>query len=209
MVTISVKLLVEAGVDVNGIQRNETPLMYASGNGRSELVNIFLEAGADVNLINNTHETSVMLAAIQGHEKCVKLLIDAGADVNVSNTFQNILLNALMCNQKPHCLRFLLKAGARIDGVVNTKTVRIIASKFVIPAVRDITVLLHAAGLPLDGPFIRHLNLKEKEKWDLKSHRRYSIRKHLLNVNPGDNLLWMVRRLGLPELLASYLIYHV
>ena len=204
-----VKLLAEAGADVNGIQRNETPLMYASENGRSELVEILLKAGADVNIINNTHGTSLMLATKQGHEKCVKLLVDAGADVNICNTFKNVLLNALMCNQKPNCLKVLLKAGARTDGAIDTKTIRIIASKFVIPVVRDVTMLLYAARLPLDEAIIEHLNLEEAGKRDLKSQCRCVIRKHLLEMNPGDNLLWMVRRLGFPALLSAYLTYHV
>ena len=72
-----VKLLVEAGADVNGGDSRWKPMNYAPYHSNAEYVDLLLKAGADVNHWNRT--TSLNLAS---DVKVAELLIKAGADVN-------------------------------------------------------------------------------------------------------------------------------
>ena len=49
----AVKALIEAGADVNAVNRDEkTALMFATSEGSVEAVKALIEAGADVNAVN-------------------------------------------------------------------------------------------------------------------------------------------------------------
>lgn len=54
--------------------------------GHVEVVNLLLEAGADINVADYTDGIdSLMLASQNGHNEIVKLLLEAGANVNQRN----------------------------------------------------------------------------------------------------------------------------
>ena len=62
---------------------NKTALIWASDIGNSECVNALVNAGADVNKMDDAKCTALTYAAMGGNQGgCVKVLIDAGADVN-------------------------------------------------------------------------------------------------------------------------------
>lgn len=58
-----------------------TALSTASCFGYEKIVEILLDAGADVNA-DEDGSTVIHEATTYGHEKIVKILLDAGADVN-------------------------------------------------------------------------------------------------------------------------------
>lgn len=60
-------------------------LIIESQYGRIKAVSQLLEAGADVNAIDNEGETALIKAAENGRAKIVKLLLTAGANVNIVN----------------------------------------------------------------------------------------------------------------------------
>jgi ankyrin repeat protein len=95
-----VKLLLEAGADVNAVyehgrttslhrgQRRATPLHWAVSKGPIDMVKLLLEAGADVNVTNVYGDTPLHMAASESGLEAVeitKLLIQKGADVNAKN----------------------------------------------------------------------------------------------------------------------------
>jgi len=79
-----VRLLVNYKADINARSNREfSPLMFAirEGDGNLEIVNILLEAGANVNdLVLRTGLTPLMMASIGGFEKIAQLLLKHGAN---------------------------------------------------------------------------------------------------------------------------------
>ena len=62
--------------------RGETALHAGSKGGHPEIVQVLLDAGAEVNPIDSFGDTPLMMAAMRGHVEVVKVLLSAGADVN-------------------------------------------------------------------------------------------------------------------------------
>ena len=86
--SLCVKCLVEAGVDLNVLDKFEnTALMYASGGGNVESVK-FLTDGMSVSTLNQANvggKTALMLAALRqstDNVDILKYLVEAGADMN-------------------------------------------------------------------------------------------------------------------------------
>ena len=81
-----VRLLIEAGANVNAKRDDWTALMSASRNGHAQVVRLLVDAGADVNTKGSDGWTPLMLASWEGHLEVVRLLVDAGADVNTKGS---------------------------------------------------------------------------------------------------------------------------
>ena len=83
----TVKLLIEAGADVNAKNNDGmTALIKASSTRYYELIEALIAAGADVNAKNNDGTTALIEALSAGYscsEDIAKLLVEAGADVNI------------------------------------------------------------------------------------------------------------------------------
>ena len=62
-----------------------TPLHYACKGRNRELVQLMLDAGANVNSTNKSNNTPLMLAAQVGREEIIDLLLAHGADVSVTS----------------------------------------------------------------------------------------------------------------------------
>lgn len=80
----AVKLLVDAGANLENDPYNYTPLAYAAFNDRQRAMRYLLERGArvDADAVNRISyiNTPLMMAAIQGHREAVRTLLRAGAD---------------------------------------------------------------------------------------------------------------------------------
>jgi ankyrin repeat protein len=74
-------------LDLNSVAENGlTPLMFASQQGHTEIVEKMIAGGADVKNTNQKNGvTPLMWAAMRGHTGTVEKLISLGADVNKSN----------------------------------------------------------------------------------------------------------------------------
>ena len=80
-----VKELLKRGVNVNmkDSENGMTPLMIASANGRTTVVQTLLEKYADVSARANDGETALLMAATYGYTDIVKILLKEGAQVNL------------------------------------------------------------------------------------------------------------------------------
>jgi ankyrin repeat protein len=109
------KLLFAHGVDVNErVSSFNPPIIKAVAKGRSEVVQCFLEAGANANVFDSICGGSVLSMAIRNNYFNIsKMLIDAGCDVNnqVSELGNPPLQLAAIYDQED-TVRMLVKAGA-------------------------------------------------------------------------------------------------
>lgn len=67
-----VKLLIQAGTDVNlRLEEDSTLLLNAAGEGDFELVQILVEAGAEIDVVDRYGNSAIGLAIRNGHQKIV------------------------------------------------------------------------------------------------------------------------------------------
>lgn len=74
-----------ADVNMRASQHGQTALMLAVSHGRLDMVQLLLEAGADVNIRDEDGSTALMCAAEHGHMEIVKLLMHH-PDINLAAT---------------------------------------------------------------------------------------------------------------------------
>lgn len=96
--------------DLNTLSNaGETLLHIAALNGKHELVQLLLQAGADVDALAEGGITPLMYAASEGHEAIVAALLVAGAEVNRQSDER---VTALMETTSVRVAQRLLEAGA-------------------------------------------------------------------------------------------------
>jgi ankyrin repeat protein len=124
----AVRLLVEAGADVNAAEtfQQETALMWAAAEGHAEVVDALLAAGADPNrqarvttIDERKHAdhpsggfTALMFAARNGHEPVVRALVKAGADLKATNGDGATATVIAIVNDRFDLAKTLLDLGA-------------------------------------------------------------------------------------------------
>ena len=87
----SISLMVERGFNINKIERNMTPLIFAIQNGYKDIVEYLLNKGSDINLANNDGVTPLFIAIIKSDYDIISFLLDKGANINaVDNSGNNI-----------------------------------------------------------------------------------------------------------------------
>ncbi|KAJ6032491.1 purine and uridine phosphorylase [Penicillium herquei] len=59
------------------------PIIWASLNGHSEVIQKLLDKGADINIQGGEIGTALWAACSKGHDKTVQILLEKGADVNI------------------------------------------------------------------------------------------------------------------------------
>lgn len=76
------KLLVDAGADVNARGHFFTPLIAAALSGNTDVAAALLQAGADVSTVTGEY-TALTAAAVSGNNEMVQMMLRAGADLYV------------------------------------------------------------------------------------------------------------------------------
>lgn len=71
--------------DVHHIQVGCTPLHRAASTGKSELCELLIEEGADIDAVDRAGQTPIMSAVICYNKEIALLLIRHGADVDVED----------------------------------------------------------------------------------------------------------------------------
>ena len=75
-----VKVLIEAGADVNALDSDQDSALHLASEMNPDIVPVLLEAGATVNLLDNNHLSPLFFAAFSDHDSAVADLMAAGAD---------------------------------------------------------------------------------------------------------------------------------
>ena len=81
----AVKNFLAAGTDVNAIDDDWTPLVFAVDKGHKEIVEILIAKGADVDAKGQYDWNAFHGAALHGRTEIAGLLIAKGVDVNAKN----------------------------------------------------------------------------------------------------------------------------
>ena len=210
-----VKMLINAGADVNQVDKyGRTPLMCRNPSDNSAIIKTLIDAGADPN-IDNLGETALTTHMDEESFKSVCILLEAGADVNAISGKVTPLMHVVdgfVENKYTFVVALLLK-GAKINipvySGVNPLTRSLTQSE---PEDdRKIQNLLFAAGEKIDKQAVESEGNKVPKhlqpQFNLKDICRRKIREHLLDLDPHTHLFGRVRKIGLPSLLTSYLLY--
>ena len=83
----SIELLLRYGANPNDVmdQKGTSVLHFAAYQGNEKVINVLLNASADINIQDNDMVTPLMLAAGFKNKKAVQLLLSRGADINLSD----------------------------------------------------------------------------------------------------------------------------
>ncbi|XP_013380620.1 serine/threonine-protein phosphatase 6 regulatory ankyrin repeat subunit C [Lingula anatina] len=88
------------------------PLHEAAYYGHQHVVDLFIDAGINLNGYDKGHNTALSLAAKRGHIHIVQRLVQAGCDVNAVNNGGNTVLHLMASTGDDDITELLLKAGA-------------------------------------------------------------------------------------------------
>jgi ankyrin repeat protein len=96
--------------------RQFPPLMIAVEGGRTNMVELLLKLGADINGVNNDNETALYRASMWGRADMVKLLLVHKADVNAgAKSGRSPALEVAALNAHAAAVELLLAHGAKVD----------------------------------------------------------------------------------------------
>ena len=207
------KVLIDPGADVNWSDYDGvTALMRASRGGHYKCVDTLLEAGADVNATDNGGSTALNLVLyswrITYYPQCIRRLLRAGIHINKFSRFEG--KNALgMLDRK------FLTIDIDRDKISHQNSVSILYAAGEKLEVVDVLDSPEGSddGDTLDSD-VDEENISEIQRFDdekliLKNICRKAIRKHLLELDPHQNLFDRIPKLGLPLSLTSYLLFHL
>jgi len=94
-----------------------TPLLLATQNGNSAIIDRLLTAGADPNVpLTKTGDTALMMAARTGKPDSVKTLLDHGAKINAAETWGgSTALMWAVSERHPDVAKMLIERGADVN----------------------------------------------------------------------------------------------
>jgi ankyrin repeat protein len=95
------------------------PLHHAAGLGRVEIMTLLLDAGADINVVDERHFTACHNTIMYDRFDALKLLVERGANLAVISLEGNSLLSGVVrYSRSEQFAILLLDAGAPIDWVL-------------------------------------------------------------------------------------------
>jgi ankyrin repeat protein len=110
-----VRELTRAGVSLNTLTENGSPLMAAVAAGQDRIALYLLSEGAAPDLATDGGETPLMVAAADGSRRLVQLLLSAGANVNAVDAQGYTPVMHAAGNGHLSVLKVLLAAGANVN----------------------------------------------------------------------------------------------
>lgn len=104
-----IKLLLAHGANPNLIDKKsrDTPISLAIRHGNIVTIKIFIDNGADVNILDANNESPLHTAVLWKNTQIVKLLLSSGADVHGAGGYPPIIIAPNM-----EIYNILIKAGA-------------------------------------------------------------------------------------------------
>jgi ankyrin repeat protein len=106
-----VRELLEKGAHVDPEDNKTTPLMAAAQKGHSDIMQLLIKAGANVNAQDHVHGTALFYAAKEGKSEACKLLISSGALVDTISINGCTPLRSALLNWRTETMRVLIEHG--------------------------------------------------------------------------------------------------
>ena len=209
---------------INRCSAGGVPLINLIKLGNIESVKELINIGANSNITDEDGNTPLMISATAGNESIVQLLLDKGAEVNVKNKkgetalYLAVFHDHLKLQNKYHwelslhgdisthskIVYTLLQGVAVVNDSLsdlNPATAHLMSKRLVLPNIHILKILL-AAGADLEQEFF----VSDK---NLKNLTRSSIRKHLKQIYPQNNLYDTITQLNISPPLQSYLLFYM
>ncbi|KAI9147010.1 Ankyrin repeat domain-containing protein [Paramyrothecium foliicola] len=95
--------------------RGRTPLSYAGERGNLNILQLFLDNGAQVDSIDRVGRSPLSFAAEQGHLEVSQLLLEKGAKVDLQDNYSQTPLSYAARQGHLEVLQLLLEKGAKVD----------------------------------------------------------------------------------------------
>ena len=114
----AIELLKEWGAHLESRVNGYTPLLYATYEGKIEVLKCLKRLGADVNAVNDKGYSALHIAAFFGFEDVIKLLHEWGFDIDIDCGCKNDEITplhlAILAN-RGEIIKLLVKLGANIE----------------------------------------------------------------------------------------------
>jgi ankyrin repeat protein len=105
------------------------PLHRAAELGRVEIMTMLVDAGADINTVNDNRYTACHYAIKYDQFDALKLLVERGANLDVVDSIGRSLLSIVaQCVRDERFVVLLLDAGAPLDGLSNGDLMNLVKS---------------------------------------------------------------------------------
>lgn len=114
----AVARLISQGADVNELDANgDPPLIQAAYLGHTGIVELLLQAGADVTVVDpGMKATALHAAAYAGRTEAARLLVQAGIDINKQGPYNGYTaLHDAIWQNNVDVARLLIEAGADLS----------------------------------------------------------------------------------------------
>ena len=111
----AVKVLLEAGANLEARTGGLTPLHMAASRGGTEAVRVLLEAGANLEARTDNGQTPLYSAVLGGPAEAVTALLEAGAKLEARDESGNTPLHNAALRGNAETVAVLLEAGADLE----------------------------------------------------------------------------------------------
>ncbi|KAJ3097504.1 hypothetical protein HDU96_000374 [Phlyctochytrium bullatum] len=109
------KLRIKKRMPFLHFKRHVAPIHVAAFHGHAAVCEIFLDAGTEINVVDDGKWTPLVFAAHAGHVDVVSLLLERGADIDSRDVVNNTALSYAAANGRLETVRFLVDKGADVE----------------------------------------------------------------------------------------------
>lgn len=102
-------------IDVRDARDGDTGLIVAAFEGFEQIVDLLVDAKAQLDVQNHEGDTALILAATQGHKSIVRMLISSRANVDVDNKLGNTALIQAAKNSHTSIVTMLMEGKANLN----------------------------------------------------------------------------------------------
>jgi hypothetical protein len=105
-------------IDFKRCREFESQPELSSALGHLKLMTLLLDAGADIDDVDEYHSNACRIALSNDHFDALKLLVERGANLSVVDSDgRSVLANVARLNRSERYVTLLLDAGASLDGL--------------------------------------------------------------------------------------------